>query len=87
MKSKKKNRESLSTIIKSVEKKPKNKQKNKDLKMKRKKKFKDSENNKKKLLIDKLILMLLELKELWKKLIERTGEEKEWKQKNKYIIF
>lgn len=27
--------------------------------------------------------MLLELKELWKRLIERTGEEKEWKQKNK----
>lgn len=50
----------------------------KELRMKKKEKSKDSENFKKRQLIDKLKSMLLELKEHLKRAKDKLGKEKDW---------
>ena len=72
LKSKKKNKKSLTTLTVNVARRLNKKQMPKDSRTKRKRKFRDSENNRKKPQTDKLILMPSELKELWKKGTGRT---------------
>ena len=81
LKSKKKNKKSLTTLTENVARRLNKKQTLKDSRTRKRRKFNAWENNRKKPQTDKPILMPSELKELWKKGTGRTDWE--WRRRQR----